>query len=64
LRAFPCGHHRLRGSWRKYSVNLGSFCGEQNIRAGGFGKVYFGIHKVTKQKVAIKIINSGYFFLI
>ena len=31
----------------------------QQLGKGGFGKVYLGIHKVTKQKVAIKIINSG-----
>lgn len=31
----------------------------EKLGEGGFGKVYLGIHKQTKQKVAIKIINSG-----
>ena len=26
---------------------------------GGFGQVYLGVHKKTKQKVAIKVTNAG-----
>ncbi len=26
---------------------------------GGFGKVYLGVHKKTKEKVAIKVTNTG-----
>lgn len=31
------------------------------IGEGGFGKVYLGIHKKTKKKVAIKVTNAGGF---
>jgi len=31
----------------------------KKLGEGGFGKVYLGVHKVSQQKVAIKIINSG-----
>lgn len=31
------------------------------IGEGGFGKVYLGIHKKTKEKVAIKVTEAGGF---
>ena len=31
------------------------------IGTGGFGKVYLGVHKKTKKKVAIKVTNAGGF---
>ena len=31
----------------------------KKLGEGGFGKVYLGVHKVSQQKVAIKILNSG-----
>ena len=43
--------------------NFNTFYSEYNISKvlgqGGFGKVYLGIHKKTKQKVAIKITNTN-----
>lgn len=43
--------------------NFNTFYSEYNISKvlgqGGFGKVYLGIHKKTKQKVAIKITNAN-----
>lgn len=31
----------------------------RTLGEGGFGKVVLGIHKLTKEKFAIKIVNSG-----
>ncbi len=31
----------------------------KTLGEGGFGKVVLGIHKLTKEKFAIKIVNSG-----
>ncbi len=31
----------------------------KTLGEGGFGKVVLGIHKTTKEKVAIKIVNTG-----
>ena len=32
---------------------------QKQIGEGGFGKVVLGVHKVTKEKVAIKIVNTS-----
>ena len=32
---------------------------QKQIGEGGFGKVVLGEHKVTKEKVAIKIVNTS-----
>lgn len=31
----------------------------KTLGEGGFGKVVLGIHKLTKEKFAIKIVNTG-----
>lgn len=31
----------------------------KTLGEGGFGKVVLGVHKTTKEKVAIKIVNTG-----
>lgn len=48
---------------RGEDFNFNTFYSEYNISKvlgqGGFGKVYLGVHKKTKQKVAIKITNAN-----